>query len=237
MQDQDPKRESKTPAELTKFLIKGHADLEKKREEAQKEIEGWQGDYTPDDVNRWKSLGIQMPEFVSSSDWKVSGPLTANQRLVCHLAAIHLENKAIVRTTHLEEGYVSKIINSKIGAMTIDQIQSQLFSEDYKKSINKVMPLAIKQATKDMMDPNNKGSTRVDAAFKFMDRVLGKPVQQIEMKDTTIRGVYEYLDKMAKGEAIEVQSEVLTEDKTPVTVEEDRKEKDPVDEWVEGNLK
>jgi hypothetical protein len=97
--------------------------------------------------------------------------------------------------------------------------------------LDTILPVAIKVALQVMLDPNTKAQTRADAAFRFMDRVMGRPTQHVELNDNLIRQVYEKLDSHNVIDIAEKRIENAIS-----VVPETEKELDPTDLWVKENL-
>lgn len=199
------------------------------------EMESCKDSYTPSQIERWKELGLTQPEWIKDSDWAIGADLNPKQLMICKCAALMMRPADISELTGASESYISKIICSEAGRLQIGGIQDRFFSNT-KKLLEDVLPLAIKTALQVMLDPKTKPQVKADAAFRFMDRVMGRPVQQVELNDSKLRGVYELLDGM-KDNVIDlttkrIENAVIVTD--PTITEE--KELDPSDAWVKENL-
>lgn len=199
------------------------------------EMESCKQSYTAAQVDRWKELGLTQPEWIKDADWQIGADLNPRQLMICKCAALMMKPADISELTGTSESYISKIICSEAGRQQIGSIQDKFFSNT-KKLLEDVLPLAIKTALQVMLDPKTKPQVKADAAFRFMDRVMGRPVQQVELNDSKLRGVYELLDGMRDNvvdlTSKRIENAVIVEE--PVMVIE--KELDPAEAWVKENL-
>lgn len=200
------------------------------------EMENAKGKYTSEQIERWKSAGLSKPEWIPHMDWQIAGTLSPKQLMICKCAALLMKTAEIAELTGANTGYISSVVKSEAGQAEIDQIQNKFFS-DTKKLLDPILPLAIKTAFQIMLDPDTKPQVRADAAFRFMDRVMGRPVQQVEINDNLIRQVYEKLDenKVIDIAAKRIENAVIVAEASKET-EAPTEELDPVDSWLKENL-
>lgn len=211
-----------------------HYQIGELQREAILEMESCKQSYTPSQVERWKELGLTQPEWIKNVDWQIGESLNPKQMMICKCAALMMKTAEISELTGVSDAYISKIISSEAGRIEIGTMQDKFLSNT-KKMLDDILPLAIKTALQVMLDPKTKPQVKADAAFRFMDRVMGRPVQQIEMNDNLIRQVYEKLDANKVVDiatkrienAVIVEETVVAADETPL---------DPVDLWVKENL-
>jgi hypothetical protein len=191
---------------------------------------------TPEQIERWKELGLKQPGWISDTDWKMGDNLNPRQMMVCKCSALMMKNAEISELTGMSEGYISAVINSAAGKFEIEEIQNK-FLFNTKKMLDDILPLAIKTAFQVMLDPKSKPQVKADAAFRFMDRVMGRPVQQVEINDNLIRQVYEKLDsqKVIDIASKRIENAIIVAGSEEVQ-ETEKQELDPVDSWVKENL-
>lgn len=191
--------------------------------------------FTPEKIREWKELGLTQPEWISDTDWKMEDTLNPRQMIICKSAALLMSNEEIAEISGMSPGYVSQVVNSQVGKKEISTIQDKFFT-NLQKMIEDITPIAIKTAFTLMLDEKTKPQTRVDAAFRFMDRFMGRPSQKIEVETNLIRQVFEKLDSQ---NIIDIASKRI-ENLVPVTeaqaLTEIKEELDPVDSWVRENL-
>lgn len=232
--------------DLDKFLRKetvSETKIRQDRLKALQEIEdNRDGKYLAEQVLRWKLLGLQRPSFVSLADWRnCDDDLTPMKRFICHCTAVLMKPMDVAKMTGCSVHFVNQVIKSQVGQAEVARVQDEVYSGKFTKVYEQIVPMAIQTALDAMLDKDVKASTRVEAAFRFMDRALGKPKQAIEVEDNVARSVLERLDQMAKersAKTIELGRdtvEALTTGVAGNTIE--RKSKpDEIDEWIEGNL-
>lgn len=132
--------------------------------------------------------------------------VTHRAKVICYLKAIGFKNKDISTTLGCPMSEVYRVIKSESAIAEIDRIQQEIFVHEPAKMFETILPQAVKIAVNAMMSRKTKTSVRVDAAFKFMDRALGKPTQHIEHEHNLVKELITKLD------AVESTSEVLDAD-------------------------
>lgn len=226
----------KTPTDLPGKSTNSY-QLKEKQMDALLEVENCGGKYTLEQLERWKELGLTQPEFISNSDWAKGADLTPRQIMICKCSALMMRNPEIAELVGMSETYVSSVLTSLAGKSEIEKIQEKFLSNT-KKMLDDVLPLAIKTAFQVMLDPKTKPQTKADAAFRFMDRVMGRPTQHIEMNDNLIRQVYEKLDEknVIDIASKRIENALMVTESVDSTDPTEEKELDPVDAWIKENL-
>jgi len=140
-------------------------------------------------------------------------------KVICYLKAIGFKNRDIQRTLNCSLGEVYKVIKSQSGQDEIERVQREIFVNEPAKMFDAILPEAIKVAVNAMMSKKVNTSIRVDAAFKFMDRALGKPSQTIEHKGNLVK---ELITKISNENNTD---QPLDADFFVVQTEEEKKEK------------
>lgn len=108
-------------------------------------------------------------------------------RVICYLKAIGFKNKDIKNTLNCTLHEINKVLKSESAQEEIERIQREIFVSEPAKMFEAILPEAIKVAVNAMMSKKVNTSVRVDAAFKFMDRALGKPTQTVEHKTNLVK--------------------------------------------------
>ncbi len=240
-----PEASAQVPG-LDKFLRKETASEAKIRQDRLKAIQEIEdnkdGKYVSEQVLRWKTLGLQRPHFVTLADWRnCDDDLTPMKRFICHCTAVLMKPMDVAKMTGCSVQFVNQVIKSQVGQAEVARIQDEVYSGKFTKVYEQIVPMAIQTAMEAMLDKEVKASTRVEAAFRFMDRALGKPKQAIEVEDNVARSVLERLDQMAKergAKMVELERETvetLTGAAGSPTIDHKTKP-DEIDEWIEGNL-
>lgn len=109
------------------------------------------------------------------------------RKVICYLKAIGFKNKDIRRTLNCTPNEITKVLKSESCQEEIERIQREIFVNEPAKMFDAILPEAIKVAVNAMMSQKVNTSIRVDAAFKFMDRALGKPTQTVEHKTNLVK--------------------------------------------------
>ena len=124
-------------------------------------------------------------------------------KLICYLKAIGFKNKDIAASIGGSISEVLRVLKSKSAQQEIDRIQQEIFVTEPAKMFESILPQAVRIAVNAMMSRKTKTSVRVDAAFKFMDRALGKPNQQVEVSHNLLKDLIQKMDNGPQDTAIE----------------------------------
>src|ERR1035437_261943 len=151
-----------------------------------------------------------------------------------HMAVLGWSPKEIALQLKITPTRVSAVLNSKSAKEQIYKGQQELFVKDPQKMFLNILPEAVNTARKIMKSKTTTASVRTDAAFKFMDRALGKPVQEIKHEGNAIRELFAALDKRNRGE----EEVTIKKDAIDAEFKEIKSDvgKDPLDSWLDENL-
>ena len=119
-------------------------------------------------------------------------------KVICYLKAIGFKNQDIRKTLNCSLYEINKVTQSASAQEEIERIQREIFVNEPAKMFDAILPEAIKVAVNAMMSKKVSTSTRVDAAFKFMDRALGKPTQTVEHKTNLVKELLTKLNSDAQ---------------------------------------
>lgn len=152
-------------------------------------------------VDRLKEAKEELVITHKTSELSVSASREKYRRkVICYLKAIGFKNRDIKSTLGCSLGEVYKVLKSQSAQEEIERIQREIFVNEPAKMFEAILPEAIKVAVNAMMSKKVNTSIRVDAAFKFMDRALGKPTQTVEHKTNLVR---ELITKVNESNASE----------------------------------
>lgn len=108
-------------------------------------------------------------------------------KLICYLKAIGFKNKDIAAAVNGRIDEVYRVLKSESAQLEIERVQREIFVTEPAKMFETILPQAVRIAVSAMMSRKTKASVRVDAAFKFMDRALGKPTQPVEHSTNLVK--------------------------------------------------
>lgn len=108
-------------------------------------------------------------------------------KIICYLKAIGFKNKDIAASINGSIGEVYMVLKSQSAQEEIERIQTEIFVKEPQRMFEAILPQAVKIAVNAMTSRKTKTSVRVDAAFKFMDRALGKPTQPVEHSTNLVK--------------------------------------------------
>lgn len=162
------------------------------------------------------------------------------------LAACGVPLAAIAEDVGLSDREVSIILNDEKGKFEIRHLQHKYFQHDPQKRF-KAMATRAEDVAADLMDETQRPNIRLAAAQVVLDRAHGKPPQTLEVGTSTIRTLFEQLDKRtfeAPQRNAPVEEPVAREvfdvgeirecDSNEVVPE--RQNPNDVDTWIDENL-
>jgi len=165
-------------------------------------------------------------------------PISARVKAVCHMAAIGFNKKEIAVSLGIPESRVGAVLSSKSAKAQIDKIQHDLFFADPQKMFRTEVPRAFRRIRKVLYGEKTKDNDVLKAADMIFDRALGKPKQEIQHETSSIKQLFEMLDKQNQAPAVEAKP-VLPDQviDAEYTVKTQEQPKDDMDSWLLENLK
>jgi len=161
--------------------------------------------------------------------------LRHTHEVICWMAAAGANNAAIAGELGYSQARMSVIMSNTQVQARIKEIQNQHWGENIQNRFNAVLPRAMDVAEQ-IIDGEipAKTSERWDAAKWLLEKVTGKPKQEIEVDGgNSIRSLIQALDQVkaarAQGTEAQLTSEQLIDVK-PVPP------KDEIDDWVSQNV-
>ncbi len=135
-------------------------------------------------------------------------------KVICYMKAIGFKNKDIASSLGCTVNEIYRVLKSQFANDEIERIQREIFVTEPSKMFEAILPQAVKIAVNAMMSKKVKPNVRVDAAFRFMDRALGKPSQQVEVSHNLIKDLIQKMDQAGSEASIEADFDLLdTENK------------------------
>lgn len=252
----DQKQEKSNPVtqldedlkKLKNPVNKGKVTRNRKRKEKLQALLIQNGGETTDEVlSVMRSLDMPKPAHISEIQWENAREhLDTRVKKAIAYTALGLKPAQAARMVGITPVTLKRALTSQAGAKELNRIYDAVIVEEAKKKIDEILPVAIDTAFQIMVNEKTKDSVRMEGAFRFMDRAMGRPTQTVEMTHDLVRRVYQRLDEIRT-----VRSEVSTSDlkssnsestndsaqvavaSAVVVVEE---KKDEIDSWVEENL-
>lgn len=165
---------------------------------------------------------------------------------VCYLAANGLAYPQIAADLGLSEWRVRLVLGCPRVGGAIAKIRTKMAGDSPMQRYRKILNTAIDVQEQIMLDPHQKGATRLMASLAFQDRVLGKAVQQVDVNDVSLKKVYDMLsEERAKGglgapegdwDSIYEENGVVVESKKADNVSVGQSAVDNPEKWIEENL-
>lgn len=168
-------------------------------------------------------------------------PVSARVKAVCHMAAIGFNKKEIAVSLGIPENRVGAVLSSKSAKAQIDKIQHDLFFSDPQKMFRVEVPRAFRRVKKVLYGKEARDGDVLKAADMVFDRALGKPKQEVQHEASSIKQLFEMLDKQSQADKPQViEAKIVNkdiEDASFTEVKTESEPKDDMDKWLEDNFK
>jgi hypothetical protein len=184
---------------------------------------------------RYQELGPDVLEARRPGDPPPRDRLLNRTRAIVYLAALGLSPKQIAEQLTINVTRVRPLFKSKSFQAEVLRAQQQIFLTDPKAAFMKILPEAVNTARKIMKSKKEKGSTRANVAFGFMDRALGKAQQTINHETSSVRELIDLIQRGGKPALVDIETTAVHPGGVQPQAEE-TKERDPIDLWAEENL-
>lgn len=203
--------------------------------------------FTEEIIDQMKKSGMKKPDNIPWSKWMGPKRLNSRHNVICYMAACGLRNNKIAEETGLSEARVSTLLGDPKIRYEIKSLQREIFGESAKKRFDNLLPSAIDTIEEVMLNPSEKGATRISAANMIKEASMGKAIQHIDIGGGLFKEMFERLDKKEdKRLTIDVSSPEKEEPQllpSPKIDENDFKEPlnssgqmRVVDAWIDENL-
>lgn len=139
--------------------------------------------------------------------WEPTRRLSARQRELCRLIAQGVPNKKAASMLGYNENRVSIIVNSQKGRECIQQYQDKIFDKSMGEQIRELGPYAmdVVEEILTVKDPNIKPNVKADMAKWVVEKVSGRPKQEVEHTGNIVHEFYEKLEHLEKtGQILDI---------------------------------
>lgn len=198
--------------------------------------------YTRAQIAEMRRKKMKKPDDCPVADW--TAPLTFRNHhyAIAYMHVMGMKNSEIAKELNLNANNIGKLLNSDRMRELCAKVRFKYFVVDTKKRLDMVLPKAIDVAEEIMLNKKVKPSTRADTAFRFMDRSLGKPVQQFEVGGNVVKQLLDRLieketPKVLDVKTIEANNEIKEAEFRDITEVKQEPITDEIDEWVNKNIK
>jgi hypothetical protein len=196
-------------------------------------------------IKYMKDNAAKEAEKRKDNKYMMKAGVTPRQRMIAFMAACGAGSPEIAESVGMTQKYIQEILRRPNVQTEIEKIQYRLFSNQAKTVFEEIMPSAIETALKIMLDENQKGGIRLNAAQDFMDRAAGKAVQRIEKEEKQLVSVLigklqNTMSKAIASSAKEDNNDYIDIEppKEEAAASEEEVEDDSIDvsEWVDENI-
>jgi len=149
-----------------------------------------------------RKAGYAKPDGVPWPLWV--GPKKLNHRQ--ELVALYTASGRSATQTAAELGYtqgrISIIMNSPRFKARVEELRQQYYGNTIQGRFAAMVPAAIGVIDGILSNPNGRDGIRLKAAGELLNRAIGKPKETIEIRNTSVKDIFDYLDrKKAEREA------------------------------------
>ena len=152
--------------------------------------------YTQEEIESLKAAGFDKPEDCSWGNWVGLKKLRHTHDLICHMAAQGATAREICENLGYTDARMSIILNSPKVKARIKELQDQFWGGNAEKKFKNLLGDAITTIEEVMTNVQEKGATRIAAAGMILDRAIGKPLQQVEVRGSLLAEVMGKLDAL-----------------------------------------
>lgn len=197
---------------------------------------------TPELLAQMRKANLPKPAGVTWSEW--CGPKKLNHRhhRIAYLAASGQTQGRIAREVGISQTRISIVMGSARMKDEIARIQKEFFGQSIEDDFKRISTKGLRYAEEVLDNPQESSKLRYQAAKDFMDRYHGKARETLEVKNNTLRDLFDALDRIGVQPAVDKKPDPI--DITP-TIEARPVEPKPVakrdeyaeiDVWVQKNV-
>lgn len=176
---------------------------------------------------------VALPEGTSYGDWmlKPGKPLSARHKKVAELIAQGKSTTEIAEALGYTMARISVLRSNTQIAQEADRFRDRLFDKTIGESLQQLGPDAVSTVEEVLRSDTEKLSTRVDTARWLIEKLTGKPRQEVEVgAGTSLLQLLQKLDQLKMAPEGTPERDVLemTKGKT--------QEADWMESWVSQNI-
>lgn len=147
-------------------------------------------------IQALRKAGYPKPEGVTWGQWVGPKKLSHRHELVCMKAALGSTASDIAREFGYTDGRMSIILNTPRVKAAVANLRERFFGANIEARFKGIVPKAVTLLEAVIDSPSEKTSNRLDAAKEVLNRSLGKSKETVEIKTSSVRDVFVYLDQM-----------------------------------------
>lgn len=187
--------------------------------------------YSDEELKEMRKRGLPKPHGVTWTRWNQPFKLNPNHERMCYMAATGMSKVRIAEECGTTPVRVGQVLEGDSAKFRIKEIQFEIYGQNPQKRFEGMVSNAIDTISDIMNNPTNRASVRRGAANDILDRALGKPVQAIEHRDSTIRDIFNKLDEIMPKDVVDANYSDITDVEFKEVYPKDEEE-EKVDEWL-----
>jgi len=200
---------------------------------------------TPELLLQMRRAGLNKPAGVTWPEW--CGPKKLNHRhhRIAYLAASGQTQGRIATEMDISPARLSIVMNSQRMIEEIARIQKEFFGQSIEDDFKRISNKSLRYAEEVLDNPQESSKLRYQAAKDFMDRYHGKARETLEVKNNTLRDLFDAMDRMSLQRTtpspLPIDNQPAPINITPTVVEEPptpakKDEFADIDAWINTNV-
>lgn len=193
-------------------------------------------------IRELKKAGFDKPADVSWPDWMGPKKLSDRHKLIAIYRAKGVNARTIANELGFTESRLSLILNTQRMQEQVEAYRQQYYGQSIQKRFHELTDKAVDVLEETINNPQERTSVKLKAVNEVLNRSLGKPKEQIEIKTSTVRDLFEELDKLRRGEltldfSAARPKSIESSDPNIIDTTATRVDQyDSTDEWIEQNI-
>lgn len=167
-------------------------------------------------------------------------PLLEQHKLIAYWAVHNVEPEEIAKRLEYSISTVKTVLKDKKVKLFIEKVKFHIYGENPALHLKDCAKKAVVVAEEIMMSKKTKDHVRLLAAQDFMNREFGKPGIDDGMVEGTVRKILQMLQKPKEEEKNtpeDIEDAEFKDVGSETRLSMDKKEADPLDAWIDENLK
>jgi len=150
----------------------------------------------PDVIREMKRQGMRMPQGVATSDWVEPAELNHRHDEIICLMLQGWTKKRIAAHMEMSYDYIVDITNSDLFQREYAEERRIRNLPIDRKRLESLFEDAISTVERVMLNPEERGTTRLDAAKFVVEQAIGKAKQDVDVKGTVLLDVINSIERL-----------------------------------------
>ncbi len=208
-----------------------------------------------EELRRMRRAGLPKPMGVTWPEWLGPKKLNHRHKTVALLAAQGLTQTRISQELGITQSRLSIIMNTRRMQAEIARCAKEIYGQDTQNRFTKLAEKSFGIVESILDNPQERSSLRYQVAKDCIDRQHGKAPERLEIRNSTIKDLFEAMDKMSRAQMLGIRPEVALEAPKAHTIEAELVAEEPgpqapaegtakskadpysaIDSWISANV-